>query len=104
MANWHPTLDENELTDQTPLAVTVDGESIVICKVDDQVTAFANSCPHAGLPLDGGDVSDGVLTCPFHGYTFHVCSGKNTTFETDPALKKFPVRIVDGKVEVDIES
>ncbi|HAI10323.1 MAG TPA: hypothetical protein DCM28_01375 [Phycisphaerales bacterium] len=103
MANWHPTVDENELSEDTPQAVTVEGESIVLCKVKDQVTAFINSCPHAGLPLDSGDVTDGVLTCPFHGYTFNVCTGKNTTFETDPALKQFPVRIVDGKVEVQVE-
>jgi nitrite reductase/ring-hydroxylating ferredoxin subunit len=104
MANWHPILNENELADQDPKAVTVEGESIVLCKVKDEVHAFANTCPHAGLPLDGGDVTDGVITCPFHGYTFNVCSGKNTTFETDPALKQFPVRITEGKVEIQVES
>ncbi|MBL4700672.1 MAG: Rieske (2Fe-2S) protein [Phycisphaeraceae bacterium] len=101
MANWHPTINETELTDQAPQAVMVEGESIVLCKHNGQVQAFVNSCPHAGLPLDGGDVTDGVLTCPFHGYTFDLCSGQNTVFGTDQPLKRCPVRVVDGKVEIE---
>ncbi|MFG0248356.1 MAG: Rieske (2Fe-2S) protein [Phycisphaeraceae bacterium JB051] len=105
MANWQATVNENELQDSNPTPVTIEGQSIVLCKVNGEVSAFANTCPHAGLPLDGGHVSDdGVITCPFHGYTYSVCSGKNTTFETDPQLQTFPVRITDGKVEVQVEA
>ena len=102
MANWHPTIDLTELTEQDPKAITVAGDSIALCLIDGQVQAFNNSCPHAGLPLDGGAVEGCVITCPFHGYTFDMCSGKNTTFDNDPALEKFPVRIVDGKIEIQI--
>jgi nitrite reductase/ring-hydroxylating ferredoxin subunit len=104
MANWQATVNENELQDENPTPVTIEGQSIVLCKVNGEIAAFANTCPHAGLPLDGGHVSsDGVITCPFHGYTYHVCTGKNTTFETDPQLKTFPTRISQGIVEVQVE-
>ena len=33
-------------------------------------------CPHQGLPLTGDPDSDGVLTCPWHGYRFDVATGQ----------------------------
>ena len=37
MANWHPTIDLTELTEQDPKAITVAGDSIALCLIDGQV-------------------------------------------------------------------
>ncbi len=56
-------------------AVTLSGTKIGLTRVDGAVQAFVNKCPHLGLPLTKGKIKDGVITCPFHGSSFNLCSG-----------------------------
>jgi nitrite reductase/ring-hydroxylating ferredoxin subunit len=35
-------------------------------------------CPHQGLPLDAEPDSDGVITCPWHGYRVDIRTGRCT--------------------------
>ncbi len=32
-------------------------------------------CPHMGGPLSEGKIEDGVLTCPWHGWSYYVATG-----------------------------
>ncbi|NJN73201.1 MAG: Rieske (2Fe-2S) protein [Limnothrix sp. RL_2_0] len=56
---------------------TANGQKVLVSKVNDQYCAIANKCPHLGLPMSKGKVENGVITCPFHGSKFELCSGKN---------------------------
>lgn len=56
------------------------GADLVVCNLGDKLTALVNECPHAGLPLGDGELRGQVLTCPFHGYAFNVCTGVNIDF------------------------
>jgi nitrite reductase/ring-hydroxylating ferredoxin subunit len=58
----------------------VEGEEIVLCNVDGEIYALQGMCTHEDLPLDGGEVEDGVLTCEWHGAAFDVCSGAAGVF------------------------
>lgn len=59
------------------LKTKANGQSVLVAKVDDRYCAIANKCPHLGLPMANGKLENGVITCPFHGSKFEVCSGKN---------------------------
>lgn len=71
--------------------VIVDGEDIVLFKIDEQICAIANHCPHQHFQkLHEGMYEDGVVTCPMHGWAYDVrtgisvnASGKLRTFETE---------------------
>lgn len=52
-------------------------QTLLVAKVGSQYCAIANKCPHLGLPMSKGKVENGVITCPFHGSKFEMCSGKN---------------------------
>lgn len=80
------------------------GSEVVVLNLSGRLTAFANTCPHAGMPLAEGELSGCVITCPFHGYSFDVFTGKNTDFPDDVPLIRYPVRVQNGRVEVDVES
>ena len=56
-------------------AVTLSGTKIGLTRVDGAVQAFVNKCPHLGLPLTKGKIAGQVITCPFHGSSFNLCSG-----------------------------
>jgi len=44
---------------------------------DGSVHAIPLYCPHQGLPLDADPDSDGIVTCPWHGYRFDVRTGRS---------------------------
>ncbi|BCX03568.1 MAG: hypothetical protein KatS3mg053_1506 [Candidatus Roseilinea sp.] len=54
-----------------------EGTPIVVARVGERYCAVVNKCPHLGLPIAGGKVENGVITCPFHNSRFDMCTGKN---------------------------
>ncbi|MEC7118714.1 MAG: Rieske (2Fe-2S) protein [Pseudomonadota bacterium] len=59
------------------LSAKVDGEAVIVTRVNNQLKAYAAKCPHLGLPLSKGTVSNGTLTCKFHGASFDLATGQN---------------------------
>jgi len=66
---------ESQLDDEEGLAVEVAGRELALFRVGGAVHAIENSCPHEGAQLSDGEVADGVVTCPWHGWTFNACNG-----------------------------
>jgi len=64
--------------------------SLVVAKVGDGYCAVINKCPHIALPMAGGKVENGVITCPFHGSRFDMCTGKNLDWVQGVAGLKLP--------------
>ena len=67
----------SDITDGKAFKADANGQSVLIAKVGEQHCAIANKCPHLGLPMSKGKVENGVITCPFHGSKFEMCTGKN---------------------------
>jgi nitrite reductase/ring-hydroxylating ferredoxin subunit len=59
------------------LKASANGQSVLVAKVGDKYCSIANKCPHLGLPMAKGKFENGVVTCPFHGSKFEICTGKN---------------------------
>lgn len=59
------------------LSVTVDNQKVMLTRVNGEVHALANKCPHLGMPLAKGKVCDGVVTCPWHGASYNLSTGEN---------------------------
>jgi phenylpropionate dioxygenase-like ring-hydroxylating dioxygenase large terminal subunit len=67
---WYAVARSSELT-PGPLPVIVLGERLVIWRgAAGVVTAAPDRCPHRESPLSLGEVEDGCLVCPYHGWTF----------------------------------
>ncbi len=92
-----PGLDE--LTGDRPHRWEVDGECYILVNHAGRVAAFRNECVHQGKSLDGGMLEDGVLTCPWHGFTFDVSSGECLS-APGAQLEQVPLRIDDARVWV----
>jgi nitrite reductase/ring-hydroxylating ferredoxin subunit len=45
---------------------------------EDELVAHHTICPHLLGPLDDSDISDGELTCPWHGFRFSLSTGECT--------------------------
>ena len=83
-------------------AVEVDGKSILLVNVDNEVYAFWNVCPvDDRSPLDGGRLAGTALVCPWHNCAYDARSGKRVDDRPqDPGLAVLPVAVRDGAVEV----
>ncbi len=102
MAKWIEAAKESELPPGTKTCVEVAGFALVVGNAKGVLFAAANICPHAGLPIGDGDLRGATLTCPYHGYTFNVQTGKNVDDPSDGELPRYAVRCVEGRVEVEL--
>jgi nitrite reductase/ring-hydroxylating ferredoxin subunit len=59
------------------LPVKVENQKVMLTRINGQVHALENKCPHLGMPLAKGKICDGVVTCPWHGASYNLSTGAN---------------------------
>ncbi len=67
---WHPVATSEELRSGGPLAVELLGENWCVVRLDGELTAFPDACPHRFSPLSAGQVVGDTLQCAYHGFKF----------------------------------
>ena len=79
--------------------VVVDGRHVALFRVGDDFHALDNMCLHRGGPLCDGQISNGVVTCPWHGWSFVLSTG---AMVQDPGtgVSRHDVRVDGDEVSV----
>jgi 3-phenylpropionate/trans-cinnamate dioxygenase ferredoxin subunit len=91
-----------DLPDRSAKAVELEGKDILVCSSGGEYYAVANKCTHADSPLEGGRVRKTFISCPLHGMLFDLRTGEPKGQLTNKPLPTFPVRVVDGFIEIDV--
>jgi 3-phenylpropionate/trans-cinnamate dioxygenase ferredoxin subunit len=78
------------------------GREILVCNVAGELHAVSGRCSHAAWSLGPEDLAGFRLTCSLHGARFDVRDGSVLTGPARKPLDRYPVRIRDGRVEVEI--
>ncbi len=91
---------QDELGNGERLFVEIDGEPIVIFNIGGQLFAIADVCSHDNGPLGDGDLNGFEIICPRHGATFDVRNGKVLSLPAIVDIPAYPVRVVDGQVQI----
>lgn len=100
MPTFEPVLDRS-LVPGERLLVPVAGHTVLVGRLHDgTLYAVDNACPHEGYPLAKGTLADCVLTCRWHNFRFDVRTGK--ALQGDEAVRTWPVREHDGRIELDL--
>ncbi len=102
MAKWIDVVAEAEVADGNKKCLDILGFPIIIYNIHGRFAATYNLCPHAGLAIGDGDLTGGVITCPYHAYTFDVCTGRNVDDPDAERLMTLKVRCEGGRVEVEL--
>lgn len=104
MDTWTDAVAADDLVDRKPRRVVVRDEAIFICRSGDDVFAIGNQCTHQGAGLDKGVVkiagSVKTVTCPAHGSTFNLETGKVMRPPASKPVPVYDVKIEDGRVSV----
>jgi nitrite reductase/ring-hydroxylating ferredoxin subunit/Fe-S cluster biogenesis protein NfuA len=98
-SDWRDAGALDDIPEGGVRSLTIGGEKVLLSRRGTMVTCFQNACAHLGLPLHDGDVSDGTITCPHHGFQYDLSSGECLT-APEVALQSHAVRVTGDKVEV----
>jgi nitrite reductase/ring-hydroxylating ferredoxin subunit len=101
-SEWHDVAARESLDADFPTGVEVKGQKIGIFLSGDQVFATEDVCPHAFALLSQGFQEDGFIECPLHAAKFEIATGKCMNEIGQRDLKTFPIKVVDGRVCVQV--
>jgi anthranilate 1,2-dioxygenase ferredoxin component len=97
--NWHPLITEAEFPEEGKLAARVNLWHVLVVRSDEGLFAVNDRCTHQASVLSTGRVRRGAIMCALHGARFEFATGR-CIGGSYRDLRIFPVRIVDGMIEV----
>lgn len=100
---WSAVLDAADLPERTPKRVEVDGEPVLLYRMDGTIHAIGAVCRHAGGPLDEGEFEGYCVTCPWHDSVFDLRDGRVVHGPSTYAQPKYATRTRDGKIELRLQ-
>ena len=97
--NYFAVAAVDEIPANCGKGVWVNGQNIAIFKYENKLSAVNNVCRHQMGPLAEGQVVDGCITCPWHGYQYQPEDGQSPP-PFHEKLETYQLAIHDGKVWV----
>lgn len=74
---------------------------IALFRLENEVRAIDNVCPHAGASLADGYTDGEVVACPWHCWEFSTKTGKCSTI-SGCEVEVYPVVVEDGIVKIEL--
>ena len=96
---WFDAAPDDAVLEGDIIAREVEGERLVLVRLEGALHAFADVCPGTPMPLNPGQVRDGVLLCPWHDCRYDVRTGRRLDRE-GAGLTEVPVAVRDGSIRV----
>lgn len=103
MKNWFTAARIDDVKSESVLQLEIGGCDIALYRCGDDFYATDNVCTHAHALLSDGFLDGFEIECPLHGARFDCRTGESLTGPADEDITTFPIRIVDGVVEVEID-
>ena len=110
----HVVCKEDDLSVGGMKAVRIDGQGVLVYRLEDGFYATQSSCTHMFAPLSRGRIVDGCkVRCPLHRARFDIRTGEVVDWANFPpgvqllnavrgekALRTYPVTVVKGEVRI----
>jgi len=100
MPEWINVFNVNALMNGENSVIDVDGTEVAVFKIDDQFYAIEDVCSHDGTEIASGELDGDEIICPRHGARFCVKTGAVKSAPAYEDIHSYPVRIVEGKVQI----
>jgi len=113
----HVVAAEGEIPPGGRKIVDVEGRSIGVFNLDGEYFALRNRCPHQGGALCEGrlwgvlradlpgefeyEPSREILSCPWHGWEFHVRTGQSWCAPERLRVRSYPVSVEEGSARIE---
>ncbi len=100
MSDWIDVAPADAMADGEHVVVDVDGTEVAVFKLDGQFYAIEDVCTHDGAEIASGELQGDEIICPRHGARFCIKTGKVLSPPAYEDVDIFPVRVIDGRVQV----
>lgn len=97
---WTPVLALADLPEHEPRAVEIEGQSVLLYRNQQEISAVSAICPHAQGPLAEGSFNGPEVQCPWHDSVFDLRDGRVVHGPSTYSLPCYEVRLRKGQVEV----
>jgi nitrite reductase/ring-hydroxylating ferredoxin subunit/uncharacterized membrane protein len=91
-------LGSAELREGTPVVVEAGRVPVLLVRQGGTIHAVQNWCPHAGGPLNEGEIVGNEVYCPWHDSHFCLLDGRPTQGPASVPLRTFAVREEGGRI------
>ncbi|HWP81633.1 MAG TPA: Rieske 2Fe-2S domain-containing protein [Bacteroidota bacterium] len=94
---------QEEISERQGKLVKVGDEEIALFRVGSDIVAVGNVCPHQRFSkIHEGEVSEGIVTCPMHGWRFDLRTGRSVN--NSGRLKWYRTGVNKGEVWIEAGS
>jgi 3-phenylpropionate/trans-cinnamate dioxygenase ferredoxin subunit len=99
MTSWTVAASEKDVKEGKMKPVEVGDSRILLIRVDREMFAIDNRCPHMSCPLQGGTQVDHSIKCPCHSWTFDLRSGAYVA-SNKIRVNVYETQLKDGNMSV----
>jgi Fe-S cluster biogenesis protein NfuA/nitrite reductase/ring-hydroxylating ferredoxin subunit len=96
---WTRIESAGELANGKLMSVRTESDTLLICKVNDQLYAYRDHCPACNLPLHLGEMKDGLIICSL-GHRFDARRAGMSPDDPGLHLDPLPLLLQDKIVKV----
>ena len=93
------TVRVSSLQDRKPFKVSVDGEDVLLAKIDNDVFAVSDICTHSEVSLSEGDIEGCSIECWLHGSSFDLRTGVSSGPPATSNLQTYKVVIEEDQTD-----
>jgi len=90
----------NELSENGQKSLMIQGQPVLLCRLDGEYFAIENRCSHELTPLQGGSMAQCIIICPLHGAEFDMRTGESLGPPAFDPIYTYAVRVVGDAIEV----
>ncbi len=82
--------------------VEIEGHSIMVIKIGDELHALDSTCTHEDTDLSRGIITGEYITCPLHMSRFSIRSGEVDNPPAEEPLHKYELKTEGDDILVDL--
>jgi nitrite reductase/ring-hydroxylating ferredoxin subunit len=90
-----------EILSRGRAVVDAGDREIAVLRVEEELYAFDNACPHEGNPLVEGEVLGDVLECAYHGWRFDL--GTGACLHGDEPARRYEVQLAGDELRIRVD-
>lgn len=99
---YHTAFPVEGLAPGSIRSVDTGADAVLVANVDGDLYAVADRCGESPLPLSFSVLDGAVLVCSWHGCRYDIRSGARLDFEGGDRIRVYPVRVVNGNIQIAI--
>lgn len=101
LGKWTPGLSQGK-------TFTINDQIVAVFKIDGDLFAIDDACPHVGGSLGDGKLEGKLVICPLHDWIFNLTNGDCVSPEEELAnnwtVETYPVKFVNDDIILSMPS